>query len=452
MAFEGEKLKLGLVGLGRVQFDMEHARQEYSNTRKALLEIAGAELVALEELATAPAEAIAAARQLKAAGIEMLVVQLATFTDASMVTALLADLELPLILWALPEPSIGNAGRLRLNSLCGVNLAAYTLTSGGRDFKYVYGAPEDPASLAAVQRRVAAMALNKTLRNLKLGVVGSRPPGFYPSGYDELKLWREIGPQIQIYNLSEVFGAAGEVALAKTESVRDMLRSCLNGLDDLPEQVVCTASNTFQALTELAERDGLGAMAVKCWPEFFTEHGAAACGVLAALAEQGTIAACEADVHGAVTMKAMRHFTGEPPFLADLVAMDAKRNTIVLWHCGNAAFSLADDPARRQAGVHANRKVGVTAMFPLKPGPVTLSRLSYSQGKYRLLLAKGEALESPLLFQGNTAEVLPEGSAAKLLDTIIYGGFEHHLVMAYGDIIADMEEWASLINLEVVKL
>src|SRR5690242_16947205 len=225
MALETQKVKLGLVGLGRVQFDMEYARQEYRATRKALLEIAGAELLAVEELATTPVDAVAAARQLKAAGAEMLVVLLATFTDASLVTAFFSEVNLPTLLWALPEPSIGDAGRLRLNSLCGVNLAAYTLTSAGRNFKYTYGAPTDPITLAPVARRVAALSLDKSLRTLKLGVVGSRPPGFYPSGYDELKLWREIGPQIQIYNLSEVFGAAGEVALSKTESVRDMLRS-----------------------------------------------------------------------------------------------------------------------------------------------------------------------------------------------------------------------------------
>jgi len=454
MALETQtlKIKLGLVGLGRVQFDMEHARQEYRATRKVFAELAGVELFALDELVTSPTETTSAAGQLKRAGVELLVVQLATFTDASLITALFADLNLPTILWALPEPSIGDGGRLRLNSLCGVNLAAYTLTSAGRKFSYVYGSPSDPAQLASIVRKLAVLSLDKTLRALKLGVVGSRPPGFYPSGYDELKLWREIGPQIQLYPLSQVFGAAGEVALTKTESVRQMLRSCLNGLDDLPEEVVCTAANTYQALTELAERDGLGALAVKCWPEFFTEHGAAACGVLAALAENGIIAACEADVHGAVTMKALRHFTGQPPFLADLVAMDARRNTIVLWHCGNAAFSLAAEASKREAGLHANRKVGVTAMFPLKPGPVTLSRLSYSQGKYRLLLGRGEALDSPLLFQGNTAEVLPESGAAKFLDTIIYGGFEHHLVMAYGDVVAEMEEWANLNSLEIVRL
>jgi L-fucose isomerase-like protein len=174
--------------------------------------------------------------------------------------------------------------------------------------------------------------------------------------------------------------------------------------------------------------------------------------VLAALAENGLVAACEADVHGAVTMKALHHITGTPPFLADLVSMDRHKDSIVLWHCGNAAFSLAANPSERKAGVHSNRKIGPTAVFPLKPGLVTLARLSYSAGKYRLLILEGEALDSPLMFMGNTAEVRPDSGAQKLLDTIIYGGFEHHTVMTYGRHADILTEWARLIGLEVVRL
>ncbi len=446
-------VKMGFAGLGRVQFDLEEANRQYLAASKTLqASFPGAELAVVPELATTPADAVTVAHRLKTAGIDMLVLQLATFTDASLITAFFSELAVPTTLWALPEPSIGDGGRLRLNSLCGVNLAAYTLTSGGKNFNYVYGLPDDAEVIEIIDRRYRALQLDKIMRGLKLGVVGTRPPGFFPSGFDELKLWREIGPRITMYNLSQVFGATNEVPDSQVQDVRSMLRSCLNGLDELPEQVVCTAASTYQALTDLAASDELGALAVKCWPEFFVEHQAAACGVLAALMENGLVAACEADVHGAVTMKALQFLSQRPVFLADLVAADKNKDSIVLWHCGNAAFSLAAVPSERKAGVHSNRKIGVTAQFALKPGEVTLARLSYSQGNYRLLLAEGEALDSPLLFAGNTAEVRPLAGAKKLLDTIIYGGYEHHLVMAYGHHAESLQTWADLIGLEVVRI
>ncbi len=449
-------VKIGLVGFGRVQFDMEEARRVYGTAATALSELPGVALVSAGELVTDAEMARTARNRLGEGGAELLVILLATFTDASMLTAFIDEQDgttLPLLLWAVPEPEQG--GRLRLNSLCGVNLAAYTLTSVGKKFRYVYGSPGQPELLDDLAAQVGALDLNRRLRQARIGLVGTRPPGFYPSGFDELKLWKEIGPQIQTYSLSHVFKQAEEeVNAGRVGEVREWLGRYLKGLDELNEAEICNAAGSYRALSELVERDNLTALAVKCWPEFFVEHSSAACGVLASLAENGLIAACEADVHGAVTMLALRHFSGQPPFLADLVATDRQRNSITLWHCGNAAYSLAADPAERKAGVHANRKMALTALFPLKPGPVVLARLSFSQGRYRLLLGRGQALDSPLLFQGNTAEVVPEGGSQALLDKIIYGGFEHHMVMAYGgkEVQAGMAAWADLIGLEVVKL
>ncbi|HEX2911307.1 MAG TPA: L-fucose/L-arabinose isomerase family protein [Chloroflexia bacterium] len=450
------KVRIGLVGFGRVQFDMEEARKIYAQAGAALAELPGTELVQVQEVVTDIEAARTARLKLREGGADLLVILSATFSDASMLTAFIDEADgvtVPLVLWAVPEPEQG--GRLRLNSLCGVNLAAYTLTSAGKKFQYIYGSPGEAGLLKSLSAQVGALSLARQMRQTRIGLIGTRPPGFYPSGFDELKLWKEVGPQLQTYNLNQVFGAAAqEVEAGRVGEVREWLGRHLHGLDELNEGEICNAAGSYRALSALAERDGLDALAVKCWPEFFVEHASAACGVLAALAENGILAACEADVHGAVTMLALQHFSGQPPFLADLVSMDRQRDSIVLWHCGNAAFSLAANPAERRAGVHANRKMAVTALFPLKPGPVVLARLSYSQGKYRLLLAQGEALDSPLLFQGNTAEVLPACGAPNLLDRVIYGGYEHHLVMAYGglEVLEGMEAWANLTGLAVDRL
>ncbi len=178
-------VKIGFAGLGRVQFDMEEANRQYLASAKALqTNFPEAELAIVPELATTPLAAVTVARQLKSAAIDTLVLQLATFTDASLITAFFSELAVPTTLWALPEPSIGDGGRLRLNSLCGVNLAAYTLTSGGKDFNYVYGWPDDSEVVEIINRRYLALQLDKIMRSLKLGVVGNRPPGFFPSGFD----------------------------------------------------------------------------------------------------------------------------------------------------------------------------------------------------------------------------------------------------------------------------
>ena len=79
-------------------------------------------------------------------GVDLTLVFQATFADSSMVTALVEGIDAPLFLWAVPEPWTG--GRLRLNSLCGINLAGHALTLRGRKFDYAYAQPQSMERLS----------------------------------------------------------------------------------------------------------------------------------------------------------------------------------------------------------------------------------------------------------------------------------------------------------------
>ena len=68
--------------------------------------------------------------------LDALIVLQVTFTDATMTTELASAIDAPLIFWAFPEARTG--GRLRLNALCGINLAAHALRRRGQDLSYVY--------------------------------------------------------------------------------------------------------------------------------------------------------------------------------------------------------------------------------------------------------------------------------------------------------------------------
>ena len=74
-------------------------------------------------------------------------------------------LDLPLLLWGLPEPA--NHGRLRLNSLTGLNSAGYVLGRLGRKYAFVYGPPEQRAA-AEIRPWLSAALL---VRELLGGVV-----------------------------------------------------------------------------------------------------------------------------------------------------------------------------------------------------------------------------------------------------------------------------------------
>ena len=77
---------------------------------------------------------------LKGEALDVLLLMQVTFTDASMTVRIAENAAAPLAIWAFPEPRTG--GRLRLNSFCGLNLAAHSLGRAGKSYRWLYAAPE----------------------------------------------------------------------------------------------------------------------------------------------------------------------------------------------------------------------------------------------------------------------------------------------------------------------
>jgi hypothetical protein len=133
-------LRIAFFPLVRIQFDIALAEEMISKAREHLRS-AGFELVGPEQAISDLPAAQAAAQMLPSAPVDLALIFQATFADSSMVVALTEAVDAPIFLWAVPEAWTGE--RLRLNSLCGINLAGHALTLRKLKYDYAYGTPED---------------------------------------------------------------------------------------------------------------------------------------------------------------------------------------------------------------------------------------------------------------------------------------------------------------------
>ncbi|HEY7047813.1 MAG TPA: hypothetical protein VH373_11375 [Jatrophihabitantaceae bacterium] len=395
----------------------------------------------------------------------------ATFADASMAVRMLGEATAPVLLWAFREP--GQVGeRLWLNSLCGANLAAHALVERGVRVHLLYGNPDEPAVRDRLVRVVATGIIAPDapaspvadgadddavrdalagLRGTRIGLVGDAPDGFTPCAADPAALDKLLGIELVDLDLADVLAAAGEVpdAIARAELADVARRSpSVFGVD--AEQAK-HAFATTAALRTLSRSTRTGALAVRCWPEFPVEYGACPCSALGRLHDEGTPAACERDVNGAATMLLVGALGAEASYLMDLVDLDSAANVVRFWHCGSAPPSLAADPADVEQGRHCNRDLGVAGNFALRPGRVTITRLSRTGEHYRLLLTGGEALPAPNRYQGNTAEVRLEAPAERFVHDLVGLGFEHHTVLAWSDLRPGLRGTARLMGIPVYE-
>ena len=145
-------MTLGVIALARPTFDVDYAEEVAAAAFEVVAGIdptfVGGRRLLFD--ADGTREAI---RRLEEEDIDALIVLQVTFTDATMTKELAAALDVPLVFWAFPEERTG--GRLRLNGLCGINLAAHALKRSDRDFTYLYAGTDDPGAPAELERLLA---------------------------------------------------------------------------------------------------------------------------------------------------------------------------------------------------------------------------------------------------------------------------------------------------------
>jgi L-fucose isomerase-like protein len=446
-------LTFGVAALARPTFDVPFA-EETKNRAFAALEAAGIRTVGPRELLFDRDAAERAVNEIQAAGpIDLLLILQVTFTDATMTVKLAREARTPLAIWAVPEPRIG--GRLRLNAYCGLNLAAHALGRAGIAHGSLYADPADaglaaqlqslareydiPASKAApapapvgASERAVDRVLG-ALADSRITVVGKHPDGFDTCEFDPELLSRLANIRIEQVQLGELFDRARSIDASRVAVVKESVEAQVSGLGEVDATQLDRSFRVFCALEDVQRDTGARGLAVRCWPEMFTEYGCAACGPMAMMNQKKVPSACEADVNGSLTQLILQELAGEPAWMADLVDITAADDTAVLWHCGLAPLSMCDPQFKPEATIHTNRRMPLLHQFPIKPGRITLARLSRSRNALKLVIAGAEVVRAPMAFTGCSGTVRFDAPAAEVSTRIMDEALEHHFALAYGD-------------------
>ncbi len=367
----------------------------------------------------------------------------------------LQTLGVPLLLWAVPDARTG--GRLRLNSFCGVNLAGHALTRRGLAYEYLLQPVDAPEALHKLEQAARVGHALRLLGRTRIGLVGDHPPGFDTCDYDVDDLQRLFGADVAHIPLEAVLDAAAAASPHDRQVFLERAAQVVDNLDELGADATGGTAGVYSALRKVAEKENLAGLAVRCWPEFFTELGCAACGAMSLLTEEGRPATCEADVNGALISVLLQTLSESAAFLADLVSMDAESDSGVFWHCGLAPVSMADPDVPIRGTVHSNRKLPFLFEFPLRPGRITIARL-HRRGReagaddYQLVIGGGEMVRAPKSFGGTSGVVRFDRPVPQVLDAIMGHGLEHHFNITYGDVEEELRMFAKWAGLPVLAL
>ncbi len=444
-----EPLRVGVLSLARPTFDVPFAEQVCEDAWNLLEKIPVSWIGSRKLLFDAESVEFQISK-LKKKPFDLLLIMQLTFTDATMTVKLAESFDVPLFFWSFPEKRTG--ARLRLNSLCGVNLASHALGKSGIQCDYINFSPNDPETLEALSYWIRAFQTRKNLSQTKIAVIGEHPDGFHTCSFDSDKLNKIFGVKVEKIELEGLFYEAEKIEQKKVNLIRSELDSKIKGLELVEQKPLEKSIRILSALRNKAEIEGFQGFSVRCWPEFFTEYGCAACGAMGILNSQGIASGCEADVYGTISTLILNWLGGEPSFIADLVDIDKSDDTGVFWHCGLAPLSMADPDLPVEAGIHSNRKKPLVNEFALKSGDVTIFRLSQSLNLSRMVIGKGKMIKAPKSFSGTSGVIRFDKPSSQVLDTIIHEGLEHHYAITYGNVYKPLKILARQLKLPILEL
>ena len=436
-----KEVKIGVVCLVRKTFDFLAAEEIYKGIIKKNSGRKDVQFVFIDEPLIEPEEAKVASEQLLAENVDGVIIISGTFHLGHLALIINKIVRKPLLLWGLPELPY-NGGKIRLNSVCGVNLNASNLYKGGIDNYWVSVSKEiDEDWLKAIK-------IKKALSSYHIGILGYRARGFFNVGIDELGSYSQTGMLLDHYELSQVFQThCGDGEIEKTQKeLKDIFD--IQPINTEQFRKVAELSVKFKTFMQENNLDGL---AIRCWPEFAAEFGIAPCASMSYLQSKGYILGCEGDVEGLISMIAHEAAGADTPFMADFSQVDLDEDVALLWHCGVAPCNLTDGVSNCSLdSYHAGGK-GVTADFVMKPGEISFCRIDTARGKTRLLLGKGEAHPMQKELRGTYMKTKFDIPLKELLDKVVYNGFAHHISVVYGDYIKPFEILAHINKWEIVR-
>lgn len=436
-----EKIKVGVVCVARKTFDYIVAGDIFKKIQSKLKKIENIEWEINSELLIEIKDAQASAQELKSKGIDGLVCISGTFALGHLVLELNKVIQKPILLWGLEELPY-DGGKIRLNSVCGINLNSSNLYKAGvKNYHVVIGDQIDEDWLDALR-------IIKAFATKHIGIIGYRAKGFFNLDVDELDLYKELRLLIDHFELNEIYNI--DVDTDKVKVRIEQIKKIFD-VSTISEQQLSKVAELTSKFNEFIESNQLDALAIRCWPEFAADFGIAPCATMSILQAEGRILACEGDILGSLSMVAHSAIGAEAPYLADFSQVDFKQDFALLWHCGVAPCNLWDGKCNRSLEPYFAGGKGVTADFVMKSGQVSFLRIDYAPGEYRLFLQKGNIIPMEKELKGTYAKAIFEDHVRDVLKKIIDNGIAHHISVVYDDYMRPLEIFAKIKGWKVIK-
>ena len=446
--------KIAFVGFGEVNTPAEIILKKCTDAEKALKD-EGLDLVSVYPVTDDYEEkdikkAIAA---LENQSFDVLVVCIAGWIPTHAVVKVTEHFrEKPMVLWGLCGWM--EDGRLVTTAdQAGTTAIRKTFYDLGYTFKYIYdiiGLPSNTKKVA--QYAIAASAAAK-LRHARAGMAGYRDMNLYGTQADGPSLKRVIGPEIETFEMLEMEQRYQKITDAEKQEVIDKCISKWKFLKEAKREGLEKAAGYYLAVKSICDERGYDAISLKDVDGMKKLLGFPPAPIFMLLADEAGLATIpENDSLGSITQLMVKYLTGQCAMYLEFYEFFT--NSVLAGVPDYVPAEVVDGDVMVMPATFGELSEGILNVSKVKPGEVTMCRLTCIDGEYYMHMVKGNGKTPMKWEEAGWTQPAPQLPGLEIeLDNVpefAENVMCQHYIISYGDNTALIENLCDILGIEII--
>ncbi|MBQ7897164.1 MAG: hypothetical protein IJ323_01940 [Clostridia bacterium] len=320
-------------------------------------------------------------------------------------------------------------------------------------FKYIYDIIGLPSNTKKVANYVKAAEAAKKLRHARAGMAGYRDMNLYGTQVDGPSLKREIGPEIETFEMLEIEQRYQKITAEEKDAVIKNCMSKWKFLKEAKREGLEKAAGYYLAVKSLCDERGYEAISLKDVDGMKKLLGFPPAPIFMLLADEaGLLTIPENDGLGNVTQLMVRYLTGQAA--AYLEFYEFFEDSVLAGVPDYVPAEIVDGEVTVMPAAFGELSEGILNVSRVKPGELTMCRLTCVDGEYYMHMVKGEG-KTPMKWEEagwtQPAPQLP-GLRIELDDVPDFAEnvMCQHYIISYGDNTELIENLCDILGIEII--
>lgn len=358
----------------------------------------------------------------------------------------------PMVLWGLCGWMEGNR-LVTTADQAGTTALRKTFFDLGYDFTYIYDILGKKTNSKKVADFAVAAAAAQKLRRGKIGFMGYRDMNLYGTMFDGPSLKRVIGAEIETFEMLEIYQRYMQITQEEKQAVIDKAISKWHFLKQPKQESLELAAGYYLALKSLIRERGYEAISLKDVDGMKKLLGFPPAPIFMLLADCENICTVpENDALGSVTQLMVKYLTGQCAFYLEFYEFMEDR--VLAGVPDYVPAEVCPEGTVVMPAAFGELSEGILNVSKVKPGTVTMCRLTSCGDQYYMHMVLGEGVSPRKWEEAGWTQPAPQLPGLEILldnvEDFAQKVMCQHYIIAYGDQREKITNLCNILGIAVI--